>query len=62
MYSVAFRTDRPGVDAFYEAAMASGGADNGAPGVRSDYHASYYAAYVHDPDGHNIEAVCHSPN
>ena len=59
---VAFRTDRHGVDAFYETAMTSGGADNGAPGIRSHYHANYYAAFVNDPDGHNIEAVCHSPN
>jgi catechol 2,3-dioxygenase-like lactoylglutathione lyase family enzyme len=58
---VAFRTDRSGVDAFYEAAMAAGGTDNGGPGVRSDYHPHYYAAFVHDPDGHNIEAVCHQP-
>jgi catechol 2,3-dioxygenase-like lactoylglutathione lyase family enzyme len=59
---LAFRTDRSGVDAFYEAALAAGGTDNGAPGVRSDYHANYYAAFVHDPDGHNIEAVCHQPS
>ena len=58
---VAFRTDRPGVDAFYASAIAAGGKDNGAPGLRPDYHAEYYAAFVHDPDGHNIEAVCHQP-
>jgi catechol 2,3-dioxygenase-like lactoylglutathione lyase family enzyme len=58
---VAFRTDRAGVDSFYEVAMAAGGVDNGAPGLRPDYHASYYAAFVHDPDGHNIEAVSHTP-
>jgi catechol 2,3-dioxygenase-like lactoylglutathione lyase family enzyme len=58
---VAFRTDRAGVDSFYQAALAAGGTDNGAPGVRQDYHPSYYAAFVHDPDGHNIEAVCHRP-
>ena len=59
---VAFRTDRPGVDAFYANAMAAGGKDNGAPGLRPDYHPDYYAAFVHDPDGHNIEAVCHQPS
>lgn len=50
---------RAEVDAFYTAAMAAGGTDNGAPGVRPHYHANYYAAFVFDPDGHNIEAVCH---
>jgi catechol 2,3-dioxygenase-like lactoylglutathione lyase family enzyme len=54
-------SDRASVDAFYEAAMAAGGRDNGAPGVREHYHPSYYAAYVNDADGNNIEAVCHSP-
>jgi catechol 2,3-dioxygenase-like lactoylglutathione lyase family enzyme len=59
---VAFRApDRAAVDAFYEAAMAAGGRDNGAPGVREHYHANYYAAYVRDADGNNIEAVCHTP-
>ena len=52
---------RAQVDAFYTAAMAAGGIDHGAPGVRSHYHADYYGAFVLDPDGHNIEAVCHSP-
>ena len=47
------------VDAFYSAALAAGGADNGAPGVRKVYHPNYYGAYVLDPDGNNIEAVCH---
>jgi catechol 2,3-dioxygenase-like lactoylglutathione lyase family enzyme len=47
------------VKAFYEAAMAAGGTDNGPPGVREMYHPDYYGAFVHDPDGHNIEAVCH---
>ena len=57
---IAFRTaDRSAVDAFHETALAAGASDNGAPGVRSDYHESYYAAFVIDPDGHNIEAVCH---
>jgi catechol 2,3-dioxygenase-like lactoylglutathione lyase family enzyme len=59
---VAFAADdRPTVDAFYEAAMAAGGTDNGPPGVREHYHPSYYAAYVRDGDGNNIEAVCHRP-
>ena len=58
---VAFRADRAGVQAFYDAALAAGASDNGAPGVRSDIHPNYYAAFVHDPDGHNIEAVCHTP-
>jgi catechol 2,3-dioxygenase-like lactoylglutathione lyase family enzyme len=49
------------VDAFYAAAMAAGGRDNGAPGLRPHYHPTYYGAYVLDPDGHNIEAVCHGP-
>ena len=53
--------DRAAVDAFYEAAMAAGGKDNGAPGLRPHYHESFYAAYVHDPDGNNIEAVTHRP-
>jgi catechol 2,3-dioxygenase-like lactoylglutathione lyase family enzyme len=57
---VAFECDdRETVDAFYAAAMAAGGADNGAPGVRPQYDANYYAAYVLDADGNNIEAVCH---
>ena len=50
---------RAAVDAFYEAAIAAGGRDNGAPGLRPQYHANYYGAFVLDPDGHNIEAVCH---
>ncbi len=49
------------VDAFYKAAMASGGRDNGGPGIRAHYHPTYYGAFVLDPDGHNIEAVCHAP-
>jgi catechol 2,3-dioxygenase-like lactoylglutathione lyase family enzyme len=53
--------DRGTVDAFYRAALAAGGRDNGAPGVRSHYHPDYYGAFVIDPDGHNIEAVCHTP-
>jgi catechol 2,3-dioxygenase-like lactoylglutathione lyase family enzyme len=54
---VALSTDRAGVDAFYEAALAAGGTDNGAPGIRPHFP-NYYAAYVRDPDGNNIEAVC----
>ena len=50
---------RDQVDAFYHAALAAGGQDNGAPGLRPRYHANYYAAFVIGPDGHNIEAVCH---
>lgn len=50
------------VDAFYQAAIAAGGADNGAPGLRAHYHPTYYGAFVRDPDGHNIEAVCHTPS
>jgi catechol 2,3-dioxygenase-like lactoylglutathione lyase family enzyme len=48
------------VDAFYRAALEAGGRDNGPPGLRPQYHADYYAAFVIDPDGHNIEAVCHA--
>ena len=59
---IAFRVPtRALVDAFYKAAMAAGGRDNGAPGLRIHYHANYYGAFVRDPDGHNIEAVCHEP-
>ena len=53
--------DRASVDAFYKAAIAAGGKDNGAPGLRPHYHDNYYGAFVLDPDGHNIEAVCHLP-
>ena len=49
------------VDAFHEAGLAAGGSDNGAPGLRPIYHEHYYGAYVLDPDGNNIEAVCHGP-
>jgi catechol 2,3-dioxygenase-like lactoylglutathione lyase family enzyme len=52
---------RAAVDAFYRAAIAAGGKDNGPPGLRPHYHANYYGAFVLDPDGHNIEAVCHAP-
>jgi catechol 2,3-dioxygenase-like lactoylglutathione lyase family enzyme len=53
--------DRATVDAFYRAALAAGGRDNGPPGVRPQYHPNYYGAFALDPDGHNIEAVCHTP-
>ena len=53
--------DRAAVDAFYREALAAGGRDNGAPGPRPYYHPNYYGAFVLDPDGHNIEAVCHEP-
>lgn len=57
----AFQTrDRAMVDAFYKAALAAGGKDNGAPGIR-EYHPGYYAAFVIDPDGNNVEAVNHGP-
>ena len=52
---------RSQVDAFYRAALAAGGQDNGAPGLRPQYNANYYAAFVIGPDGHNIEAVCQAP-
>jgi catechol 2,3-dioxygenase-like lactoylglutathione lyase family enzyme len=53
--------DRATVDAFHAAAMHTGGVDNGAPGLRRQYHENYYAAYAFDADGNNIEAVCHQP-
>ncbi len=57
---LAFAADtRAQVDAFHQAALAAGGKDNGAPGLRPHYHRNYYAAFVIGPDGHNIEAVCH---
>jgi catechol 2,3-dioxygenase-like lactoylglutathione lyase family enzyme len=52
---------REEVRAFYEAALAAGGIDNGAPGLRPHYHENYYGAFVLDPDGHNVEAVAHLP-
>jgi catechol 2,3-dioxygenase-like lactoylglutathione lyase family enzyme len=59
---LAFTADnRQQVEAFHRAALAAGGKDNGAPGLRTNYHASYYAAFVIGPDGHNIEVVCHNP-
>ncbi len=57
-FSAATRSD---VDAFYAAAIAAGGRDNGAPGLRPHYHPNYYGAFVIGPDGHNVEAVCHKP-
>ena len=59
---IAFTADnRATVDRFFEAALAAGGADNGAPGISAHYHPNYYGAFVLDPEGHNIEAVCHKP-
>lgn len=59
---VAFRAEsRAAVDAFHAAALAAGGTDNGAPGLRPQYHPNYYGAFVLDPDGHNVEAVIHTP-
>ncbi len=54
-------SSRAQVDAFHQAALAAGGKDNGAPGLRPHYHANYYGAFVIGPDGHNVEAVCHKP-
>jgi catechol 2,3-dioxygenase-like lactoylglutathione lyase family enzyme len=57
---VAFRArGRAEVRAFHAAALAAGGTDNGPPGLRAVYHPDYYGAFIHDPDGHNVEAVCH---
>lgn len=57
---IAIRADsRAQVDAFHKAGMDAGGKDNGAPGLRPHYHADYYAAFIIDPEGHNLEAVCH---
>ena len=56
-FTAASRAD---VDAFYAAALAAGGRDNGAPGLRPHYHEHYYGAFVLDPDGNNVEAVCHA--
>lgn len=58
---IAFRTDeRRRVEAFWRAGLQAGGRDNGAPGIRKQYHPHYFGAFVLDPDGHNIEAVCHA--
>ena len=59
---IALRAEnRAQVDAFHAAALEAGGTDNGAPGVRAVYHPDYYGGFVLDPDGNNIEAVCHQP-
>lgn len=59
---LAFQAEsREQVEAFYRAALAAGGKDHGAPGLRPQYHPNYYAAFIIGPDGHNIEAVCHEP-
>ena len=59
---IAFAADnRAVVDAFYQAAIAAGASCNGAPGERQEYHPTYYGAFVIDPDGNNVEAVCHFP-
>jgi len=59
---IAFRAEtRAQVDKFYQMAIAAGGTDNGVPGLRPHYHPDYYGAFVFDPDGHNIEVVCHTP-
>ena len=61
MHVAFLAVDRAQVDAVHAAALAAGGTDNGAPGVRPHYHPNYYAAFVLDPDGRNVEAVCHAP-
>ena len=53
--------NRKAVDEFYKAALTAGGKDNGKPGIRKEYDPNYYAAFVYDPDGNNVEAVCHAP-
>jgi len=53
--------DRAAVDAFFVAALGTGGRNDGQPGLQPQYHRDYYAAYVFDPDGHRLEAVCHAP-
>ena len=53
--------DGPAVDAFHQAALAVGWQDNGGPGIRAEYHPNSYGAFVLDPDGHNVEALCHAP-
>jgi catechol 2,3-dioxygenase-like lactoylglutathione lyase family enzyme len=60
---VCFRApNRDAVEAFHREALVHGGRDDGAPGLRPRYHASYYGAFVLDPDGYRIEAVCHAPD
>ena len=58
---IAINGERPQIEAFHSAALISGGTDNGPPGLRLDYHPNYYAAFVLDPEGNNIEVVCHAP-
>jgi catechol 2,3-dioxygenase-like lactoylglutathione lyase family enzyme len=59
---IAFRAEsRAVVEQFHAAALAAGGRDNGAPGLRAHYHPNYFGAFIRDPDGYNIEAVCHAP-
>jgi catechol 2,3-dioxygenase-like lactoylglutathione lyase family enzyme len=58
---IALSGARDAIDAFHAAALAAGGSDNGPPGLRADYHPHYYAAYVRDPEGNNIEIVSHAP-
>jgi catechol 2,3-dioxygenase-like lactoylglutathione lyase family enzyme len=58
MHVAIVAADRAAVDSFYRAAIGAGGTDNGAPGLRPHYHPNYYGAFVLDPDGHNVEAVC----
>ena len=58
---VAFASDRTRIDAFHAAALSAGATDNGPPGLRADYHPHYYAAFVYDPEGNNVEVVCHEP-
>lgn len=57
---VAFASERAHVDAFHSAAIAAGGSDNGAPGLRPEYHPHYYGAFIFDPEGNNVEVVCHA--
>jgi catechol 2,3-dioxygenase-like lactoylglutathione lyase family enzyme len=61
MHVAVVAANRAAVRDFYEAAIAAGAKDNGPPGLRPQYHENYYGAFVIDPDGHNIEAVCHAP-
>ena len=61
MHVAILAANRASVDAFYRAALNAGGKDNGPPGLRPNYHANYYAAFVLDPDNHNIEALTHTP-
>jgi len=62
MHIAFYAQTRNQVNEFHLAALAAGGVDNGPPGLRPIYHANYYGAYIVDPDGHNIEAVCHAPS